>query len=50
MAAGLKVTFHYQFHTGPARFARLPVQGWRGELFSVSDGRKTHGFRRTQAT
>lgn len=44
---GLKVTFHYELATRTERFARLAVQGFRGELFSVSDGRSTHYFRRT---
>jgi len=44
---GLQVTFHYDLSWHP-RFAHLVMQGGRGELFSVSDGQKTHYFRRTQ--
>jgi D-alanine-D-alanine ligase-like ATP-grasp enzyme len=44
---GLRVTFHYEVTTKCERFAKAAVQGHRGELFSVSDGRKTHYFRRT---
>ena len=43
---GLKVTFHYSF-AQDRRFAHLPVTGHRGELFSVSDGKKRHSFYRT---
>ena len=43
---GLKVTFHYSFAQSK-RFSRLPVTGYRGELFSVSDGQKRHDFFRT---
>lgn len=44
---GLKVTFHYEVATKSERFANASVQGFRGELFSVSDGDKTLFFRRT---
>lgn len=44
---GLKVTFHYEVATKCERFANAAVQGFRGELFSVSDGERTHFFRRT---
>lgn len=44
---GLKVTFHYEVATKSSRFANAAVQGFRGELLSVSDGTKTHFFRRT---
>lgn len=44
---GLQVVYHYEVASKAARFKHLPVQGFRGELFSVSDGQKTHFFRRT---
>ena len=43
---GLKVTFHDNYHHVP-RFANLPLHGFRGELFSVSDGKTTRYFRRS---
>lgn len=45
---GLEVSFHYSLASQPS-FADLPLQGLRGELFSISDGKKTRYFRRTQA-
>lgn len=45
---GLDVTFHYQLVTKCERFSRLAVQGYRGELVSIGDGRKTHYFCRVQ--
>lgn len=45
---GLEVTFHHEVATKCERFSRLPVQGVRGELFSVSDGRHIHFFCRAQ--
>lgn len=45
---GLRVVFHYEVATHCERFARLAVQGYRGELFSVSDGQTTHYFCRAQ--
>ncbi len=45
---GLAVRFHYEVASVCERFARLPYQGARGELLSVSDGRRTHFFRRAQ--
>ena len=44
---GLKVTFHYDLATKSKRFAHLPGQGHLGEFFSVSDGQRSHYFRRT---
>ncbi len=44
---GLHVIFHYELASKTERFANLDVQGFRGELFSVSDGRRIHYFRRT---
>lgn len=44
---GLQVTFHYEVASKCPRFAHLPVQGFRGELFSVSNGSTTHFFYRT---
>lgn len=45
---GLEVVFHYEVVSKCERFARLPAQGYRGELFSVSDGTSTHYFCRSQ--
>jgi len=45
---GLKVTFHYEVTTKSERFANTAVRNFHGELFSVSDGLKTHFFRRSQ--
>lgn len=44
---GLKVSFHYELASFDARFAGAKLQGHRGELFSLSDGRRTHVFSRT---
>lgn len=44
---GLKVTFHYERASFDARFASAKVQGYRGEVFSISDGRRAHVFSRT---
>lgn len=44
---GLEVRFHYELATKCPRFAKAAIQGFRGELFSVSDGRRTHYFSRT---
>lgn len=43
---GLEVTFHYELRTQCPRFARLAVQGYRGELLSISDGtQRVHFYR-----
>lgn len=44
---GLQVTFHYQRATQERRFAGATMQGHRGELFSLSNGERTHTFSRT---
>lgn len=44
---GLKVTFHYQRASFDPRFAKAKMQGHRGELFSISNGTRTHTFSRT---
>jgi cyanophycin synthetase len=44
---GLKVTFHYERASFDPRFARTNMQGHRGELFSLSNGSRTHVFSRT---
>ncbi len=44
---GLKVTFHYERASSDPRFAHARVQGHRGELFSISDGKRTHMFSRS---
>lgn len=44
---GLKVTFHYERASSDPRYARAAVQGHRAELFSISDGRRSHAFSRT---
>ena len=44
---GLSVTFHYELASERAEFQRAKVQGFRGELFTISDGNKTHAFSRT---
>lgn len=43
---GLKVTFHYEMASHCPRFESLPVSGVRGELMTISDGRKRHAFYR----
>jgi hypothetical protein len=45
---GLAVSFHFEVIRRCERFSRLPRQGAMAELFSVSDGRRTHYFRRAQ--
>jgi len=45
---GLSVRFHYQVLDRSPRFAHLLAQGPAGHLFSVSDGQRTHYFRRGQ--
>jgi D-alanine-D-alanine ligase-like ATP-grasp enzyme len=47
---GLKVTFHYERASFDPRFAAAKMQGHRGEVFSLSDGRNTHTFSRTQGS
>lgn len=44
---GLKVTFHYERASFDPRFANAKMQGHRGELFSISNGTRTHTFSRT---
>lgn len=44
---GLSVRFHYEVVSKSPRFANAVMQGFRGELFSVHGGGKTHFFRRT---
>ena len=44
---GLKVTFHYERASFDSRFAKAKMQGHRGELFSISNGTRTHTFSRT---
>lgn len=44
---GLKVTFHYERASFDPRFAKSKMQGHRGELFSISNGTRTHSFSRT---
>lgn len=44
---GLKVTFHYERASSDPRFAKAKMQGHRGELFSISNGTRTHTFSRT---
>ena len=44
---GLQVTFHYQRATQERRFAGATMQGHRGEVFSLSNGERTHTFSRT---
>jgi len=44
---GLKVTFHYERASFDPRFAKSKMQGHRGELFSISNGARTHTFSRT---
>ena len=44
---GLKVTFHYERASFDPRFAKARMQGHRGELFSISNGTRTHTFSRT---
>ncbi|MDA9980197.1 ATP-grasp domain-containing protein [Yoonia sp.] len=44
---GLKVTFHYERASFDPRFAKAKMQGHRGELFSISNGTRTHVFSRT---
>jgi len=44
---GLKVTFHYERASYDPRFAKSKMQGHRGELFSISNGTRTHTFSRT---
>lgn len=44
---GLKVTFHYERASFDQRFAKAKMQGHRGELFSISNGKRTHAFSRT---
>lgn len=44
---GLKVTFHYERASFDPRFSRAKMQGHRGELFSISNGTRTHTFSRT---
>jgi cyanophycin synthetase len=44
---GLKVTFHYERASVDPRFAKAKMQGHRGELFSISNGTRTHTFSRT---
>lgn len=45
---GLAVRFHYEVASTCERFARLSNRGAGGELLSVSDGERTHFFRRAQ--
>lgn len=44
---GLKVTFHYERASFDPRFSKAKMQGHRGELFSISNGTRTHTFSRT---
>jgi D-alanine-D-alanine ligase-like ATP-grasp enzyme len=44
---GLKVTFHYERASFDPHFAKARMQGHRGELFSISNGTRTHTFSRT---
>lgn len=44
---GLKVTFHYERASFDPRFVKAKMQGHRGELFSISNGTRTHIFSRT---
>ena len=44
---GLQVTFHYEVTELSERFTSLSNQGAFGEIFSVTDGKKTHFFRRS---
>lgn len=44
---GLKVTFHYERASFDPRFAKAKIQDHRGELFSISNGIRTHTFSRT---
>jgi D-alanine-D-alanine ligase-like ATP-grasp enzyme len=44
---GLKVTFHYERASFDQRFAKSKMQGHRGEIFSISNGHRTHVFNRT---
>lgn len=44
---GLKVTFHYERASSDPRFAKAKIQGHLGELFSISNGTRTHVFSRT---
>ena len=44
---GLKVTFHYERASFDPRFSKARMQGHRGELFSISNGTRTHVFSRT---
>ena len=44
---GLKVTFHYERASFDPRFAKSMMQGHRGELFTISNGSRTHSFSRT---
>jgi len=45
---GLTVRFHYSL-AHLERFAHLPVQGVRGEMFSVTDGQTTRYFHRSMS-
>lgn len=44
---GLKVTFHYEFASKNEKFRKSIIQGHRGELFTISNGERTHTFSRT---
>ena len=44
---GLKVTFHYEMATKIQKFRHAIMQGHRGELFTISNGDRTHTFSRT---
>ncbi len=44
---GLKVAFHYDVSEKSDRFRHHEGKGHMGELFSISDGGRTHFFRRT---
>jgi len=44
---GLQVVFHYERASYDLGFRRAKLQGHRGEIFSISDGKKTHVFSRT---
>lgn len=44
---GLKVTFHYERASRDPRFGSAQMQGLRGEIFTISDGNRSHIFSRT---
>ncbi len=44
---GLGVTFHYERASSDPHFSEARMQGGRGEIFSISDGVRSHTFSRT---